>query len=143
MPAERFRVHSLARSAAALLVIVLAIAISVPAWHLEFGIGWIVLIPCALALAVGLGLLQRHEIRVEGPGRIVIVSGWLFRRHLTIGLGGSELELVPTLGLIAVVLHRSGRAWPLAEWLGSRRAADLAELLDRCAGSPIPRKVGS
>lgn len=141
MPAERFRVHGWLRSLVALTLIGSASVLALAVHDLEFGIGWIVLIPAAAIVLVGLGLFQRRSIVAEPPGRIVVISGWCFRRHLTLAVDGGELELVPTMGLIAVVLHRQGRNWPIAEWLTPRRADALAALIDRAASAPLARRI--
>ena len=97
---------------------------------LEFGIGWTAVIPAALLVLPALALLRRRRLIVIANG-LALEDGWLWRRRLDLPLTGrEELELVPTAGLRAVVLHRANREAILATWLSVAEAQRLAEWLD-------------
>jgi hypothetical protein len=117
------------RWAAGLALAAAAAALVLGAGHLEYGIGWTALVPAAVLLLPAGALLQRRRLVVAG-GRIEVHSGWLMRRCWSLPLAGAELEVVPTAGLCAVVLHAGGRETALAAWVGAGAARRLCAWLD-------------
>jgi hypothetical protein len=117
----------------------LALALIGLGFSLGWGIGWMAWIPAVALLVPGSACLQRRVLRAE-PGGIECLDGWLWRRGMVLPLTGAELEIAPTAGWQAVVLHVGGRPWPLALWVGRRQAEAIAAFCDRCAGAPLPRR---
>lgn len=111
------------------LLAAVAAALALGAGHLEYGIGWTALVPAAVLLLPAGALLQRRRLVVAG-GRIEVHTGWLMRRCWSLPLAGAELEVVPTAGLCAVVLHAGGRETALAAWVGAGAARRLCAWLD-------------
>jgi hypothetical protein len=122
-------VHGPLRWLAGALLAALAAVLALGAGRLEFGIGWTALVPAAALLVPAAALLQRRRLTISG-GRIEVHSGWLMRRCWSLPLDRAELELVPTAGLCAVVLHAGGRETALATWIGAGRAGRLCAWLD-------------
>jgi len=109
--------------------------------YLEFGLAWSLWVPAVALLVVGLGLSRRRVLR-RHPGAVEVECGWLFRRGWRLNLAGCEIQLLPTAGLCAVVIHSDGRELALATWLSPARAALLLVWLD--AASPTgawPRRT--
>ncbi len=109
------------------------------ATSIELGIAWTLAIPAAVAVIPAWALLQRRQLARHGD-TLTITDGWLWRRALSLTLAGSEIELVPTAGLTAVVLHLGARSWPVALWVRASTAAQVAAFLDAAPGGPRPRR---
>jgi hypothetical protein len=109
---------------------------------IELGIAWTLAIPAAVAVIPAWALLQRRQLTRQDE-TLTITEGWLWRRVLILPLAGSEIELVPTAGLTAVVLHHGVRAWPVALWVRASTAARIATFLDAAPGGPRPRRLSA
>jgi hypothetical protein len=110
-------------------------------FRLEFGIGWTALVPAVALLVPAAGLCRRRTLRVAGD-RLLIEDGWLLRRAWAFGLDEATLEVVPTAGFTALVLHRRGVGVPLATWVSRRRAEALAAWLSSVAPAPLAVSEG-
>ena len=104
---------------------------------IDWGVGWTTWVPALILLLPALSLLQRSVLRLNA-GTLSLESGWLWRRVMSVRLEG-ELEVVPTAGLRAVVLHQHGREVALATWVTAHTANRLLHWLD--ATTPLPRRV--
>lgn len=135
----RFVISSLPRRLLGLLIALTVCAAIVATADLELGVGAIVWVPGVIVLIPALGLLRRWVLLL-GDGEVTIETGSLFRHRRIIPLEQAALEIVPTAGLRAVVLHLGKRELVLATWLRPRRAHQLADLLDAAAGSTLPRR---
>ncbi len=145
MVAERFVIGSVWRALLGLALWLVAIGILSHAHGLEFGIGWTALVPALVLTLPATALLRRRVLRlrqVDGQYRLSIDDGWLWRRAMELPLGDSELELLPTAGLRAVVLHRRGGSVAVATWIGAGRAHRLIGWLESAVG-PMPRRTPS
>ena len=137
---HRFHVGSPLRAGLGLLLVTASAAVLWTSRTIELGIAWTAVIPAVVLLVPALGLLQRRVLTSDGE-RLTITSGWLWRRAVELPLSDAELEVLPTAGLVAVVLHRQGRAWPLATWILPATARRLAGWLDGlAAGGALPRR---
>ena len=96
---------------------------------IDWGVAWTAVIPAVVLLIPAWALLQRTTLTWK-DGSITITTGWLWRRALVITTTDTELELLPTAGLMAVVLHRGNNAHPLATFVLPRTASHLAAWLD-------------
>lgn len=114
---------------AGLVLAGVAAGLALGAGRLEYGIGWTALVPAAVLMLPAAALLQRRRL-LAADGRLEVHSGWLMRRCWSLPLAGAELEVVPTAGLCAVVLHVGGRETALATWVGAGRACRLCAWLD-------------
>lgn len=137
---DTFRVSGPARALLGLLLLAATATLLATLARLELAIGAAGAVLVLVVLVPALALLRRRVLRAR-PGAVVVEDGWLFRRGRVLQLDGAELEIVPTAGLRAVVLHRAGRGEALATWLGRGRAERLAVWLDRVAGRPLPRRA--
>lgn len=123
------------------LLLAAATAVLLVGGGLEYGVGWTAVVPAALLLLPAGQLLRRIRLRIAA-GRIEVEQGWLFRRCWALPLAGAELELMPTAGLRAVLLHSAGRATPLATWVRPATAEALAAWLDAHApDGPLARRT--
>jgi hypothetical protein len=117
-------------------------AIAAVAWsrRLDWGMAPVIWVPALVLLVVGWGLKTTRRLELTANRLHLIGQGLLARRReLAVG-PDAELEIVPTAGLRAVVLHQGEQSLPLASWLGARRAAALAEWLDSALGRQLPRR---
>ncbi len=104
---------------------------------IELGIAWTTVIPALILLSPGAALLPRRVLAWRDGG-LELTDGWLWRRCLRLPLAATELEVVPTAGLCAVVLHRGGThggtylpgSRTLATWIRPRTALSLLTWLD-------------
>ena len=136
-----FALGSPLRVAIGLLLVTASAAVLWTSRTIEFGIAWTAVIPAVVLLVPALGLLQRRVLNSDGE-RLTITSGWLWRRAMDLPLRDAEIEVLPTAGLVAVVLHRNGQAWPLATWVLPATARRLTGWLDGlAAGGPLPRRA--
>lgn len=106
---------------------------------IELGIAWTLAIPAAIAVIPAWALLQRRQLTRQGD-TLTITDGWLWRRALSLALSGSEIEIVPTAGLTAVVLHHGARAWPVALWVRASTATRIVAFLDAAPCGPRRRR---
>lgn len=97
---------------------------------IDWGVAWTAVIPALALLIPSWALLKRTVITCTAH-QLTITTGWLWRRALVITTTDAELELLPTAGLMAVVLHRGTRAHPLATFITNRTARRLATWLDQ------------
>lgn len=97
---------------------------------IDWGVAWTAVIPAVVLLIPAWALLQRTTLTWKDDS-LTITTGWLWRRALVITTTDAELELLPTAGLMAVVLHRGNNAHPLATFVLPRTASHLAAWLDR------------
>lgn len=107
---------------------------------IELGIAWTAVVPSLVLLIPAWGLLQRRILTLDGE-RLTLTDGWLWRRALVISLQQTELEMVPTAGLAAVVVHRGGGSHALATWILPRTAQRLGAWLDANLPAPLPRRA--
>ena len=122
------------------LLLASSFAVLLASGGLEYGVGWTAVVPAVLLLLPAGQLLRRIHLRIV-DGRIEVEQGWLFRRCWALPLAGAELELMPTAGLRAVLLHGAGRTTPLATWVLPATAETLAAWLDAHApGGPLARR---
>ncbi len=96
---------------------------------IELGIAWTTAIPAVLLLIPAAALLPRRVLTWHDGG-LDLSDGWLWRRCLRLPIVGTELELLPTAGLCAVILHRHGGARTIATWIHPRTAERLLMWLD-------------
>lgn len=115
------------RLAAALILGGCAAALILLGFRLGWGIGWMAWIPALALLVPASALAARRQLR-RADGRLEISDGRLSKRILVLDPTGGELELLPIAGAWAVVLHRDGREWALATWVGRATAERVAGL---------------
>ena len=137
---DQFRIGSWQRSAIGLVLVTFAGSLL---WHgrgIDWGVGWTTWVPALVLIIPGLSLLRRRVLRIAGD-RLQIEQGWLWRRVWSVRLDG-ELEVLPTAGFRAVILHQGGHEIALATWVTAGTATRLAEWLDaRRPGGGFPRRV--
>jgi hypothetical protein len=104
---------------------------------LDWGVGWTTWIPALVLLIPASALLRRSVLRRDRH-HVSIESGWLWRRVFSVRLEG-ELEVLPTAGLRAVILHQRGREVALATWISAATATRLLAWLDEA--TPLPRRA--
>lgn len=109
-------------------------------YRLDWGMPVMFWVPAIILLLPAFHLVRRIVL-VAGDGHIDVESGFLFRRAWRFALAGGELEIVPTAGLCAVVLHKREHEIPLATWLTRGRAQALCAFLDAIPGGPLPRRA--
>ena len=136
---KQFRIGSLRRSAIGLLLVATAGSLL---WHgrtIDWGVGWTIWVPAVVLLIPGVSLLRRRVLRIVDD-RLQIEQGWLWRRVWSVRLDG-ELEVLPTAGFRAVILHQGGHEIALATWVTAGTASQLAQWLDgRRPGGGFPRR---
>jgi hypothetical protein len=103
----------------------------------SWGLSWICYIPAAVLMLPAMSLVRRTRLVAEVDS-FTLEMGWLFRRGWTFRLANATLEFVPTMGLWTVVMHRNGNKIVLANWIGRKRADELAGWLAAVAGQPLP-----
>lgn len=129
------------RLALGLLLFLAAAALGVLGFRLGWGIGWMAWIP-ALFLILPAGALGGRQVVRRVPGGLELTTGRIFRRILALRMDAAEVEIVPTGGAWAVILHRHGSAQVLASWVGRATADRIAALCDRAHPEGIiPRLV--
>ena len=129
-PPPTFVVGGFGRGLLGISLLALALACLATVHDLEFGIGWTGVVPAVLLCLPALALLRRRTLHVV-PRGLRLEDGWFWRRQFDLPLSGDEeLELVPTAGLRAVVLHRQGREAVLATWLTAHQTRRLVTWLD-------------
>ena len=97
---------------------------------IDWGVAWTAVIPALVLLIPGWALLKRTVITCSAH-QLTITTGWLWRRAVVITTTDAELELLPTAGLLAVVLHRGTHTQPLATFVTNHTARRLASWLDK------------
>lgn len=112
---------------------------------IELGIAWTTVVPAVLLVIPAGALLPRRvfswHTRKPDP-TLELTDGWLWRRCLALPIANTEVEIVPTAGFCAVILHRHDGARTLATWIRPRTATRLLLWLD--AGHPkgaFPRRI--
>lgn len=129
------------RAGLGLLVLAAAITVLLISRTIDWGVAWTAVIPALVLLIPAQALLQRCTLSWT-DATLTITRGWLWRRALVIATDDTELELLPTAGLMAVVLHRHGRAQPLATFVLPSTARRLARWLDaRHPHGAFPRRA--
>jgi hypothetical protein len=128
------------RAGLGLILLTASIAVLWTSRTIELGIAWTAVVPSVVLLIPAWGLLQRRVLALDG-GRLTATDGWLWRRALVLSLDQAELEVVPTAGLAAVVVHRGGASHALATWILPRTAHRLAAWLDAHLPAPLPRRA--
>lgn len=120
-----------------------AAALAAALWsrRLDWGMAPIVWVPALAVAAVGWGLKTTRRLELSGARLRVRAQGLLGRSHELTLDDGAELELLPTAGLRAVVLHQGGRQLPLATWVTATRAARIASWLETTLGRELPRRA--
>lgn len=101
-------------------------------WGLEWGVRWAAWVPAFVLMLPAVSLVRRIRLELDGPF-LEVITGWLWRRGWRIRLADLTVELVPTAGLWAVVLHRGEHSYPVATWVRRRRAETIAAWLDAAA----------
>ncbi len=139
MPAH-FLLGGPLRAGLGLVLLAASFAVLWTSRTIELGIAWTAVVPSLVLLIPAWGLLQRRVLTLDGE-RLTLTDGWLWRRALELSLERTELEVVPTAGLAAVVVHRGGGSHALATWIRPRTAARLAAWLDAHLPAPLPRRA--
>lgn len=130
---DSFRIGSLPRAGLGLLLVASSAALLVVSRDVDWGVGWMVWIPALVLLFPAASLMRQISLRfAERPtGTVLLIEhGILWRRGYEIPTAGAEVEVVPMAGFQGVIWHVGGRAWPLALWIGRRRALQLVAWLD-------------
>jgi hypothetical protein len=128
------------RAACGLVLLAASLAVLWTSRTIELGIAWTAVVPSLVLLIPAWGLLQRRILTLDGE-RLTLTDGWLWRRALVLSLEQTELEVLPTAGLAAVVVHRGGGSQALATWIRPRTAERLAAWLDAHLPAPLPRRA--
>ncbi|TVR46195.1 MAG: hypothetical protein EA402_02965 [Planctomycetota bacterium] len=101
-------------------------------YSIDWGVGWMVWVPSAIAI-IPASHLMRRRILHRRDGYFDLEQGWLMRRARSFPADDLSIELLPTAGLWAVVVHRQGAAWPIATWVTRQRANRVCAVLDGSA----------
>ncbi len=125
-----FTLGSPLRAAIGLMLLGAAAGVLMVSRTIDWGVAWTAVIPALALLVPGWALLQRRSLTWTGDQTLTVTHGWFWRRALVLNTAAAELELLPTAGLMAVVLHRAGRAHPLATFVLPATAQRLATWLD-------------
>lgn len=97
-------------------------------YSIDWGVGWMVWVPAAIAIIPASALMRRRVV-VRRDGYFDLEHGWLMRRARSFPADDLRIELLPTAGLWAVIVHRHGAAWPIATWVTRRRAQRIIDFL--------------
>ena len=127
--ADSFAIGSPLRCAIGLSLLSASAVVLLVSHTIDWGVAWTAVIPALALLIPGWALLKRTVITCTAH-QLTITTGWLWRRALVITTTDAELELLPTAGLMAVVLHRGANAHPLATFVTNRTARRLATWLN-------------
>jgi hypothetical protein len=112
-----------------------AVSVLVLARSIDWGVAWTLVVPALCAFFPALGLMQHRRLTWDGH-HLRIHEGRLWRREWQLRLQGEvAVELLPTAGLYAVIIHLGEHDYPVAVWLGRRQAEALATWLDQSAPS--------
>lgn len=141
MSARTRRVGGPLRRCLGWILVVAAIAAAGWSLRLDWGLAPVVWVPALVLAVVGWGLHTTRRLELDGERLTVHREGLLAGREDLVLDHAVELELLPTAGLRAVVLHRDGRALPLATWIGARRAEALIAWLEAGLGRALPRRA--
>ena len=137
---DSFTIGSPLRAALGLVLLAGATAVLLVSRSIDWGVAWTAVIPAVVLMIPAWALLQRQTLSWNDD-KITITKGWLWRRAITFKTTQAELELLPTAGLMAVVLHRGTSTHPLATFVLPRTAQQLATWLDRHhPGGAFPRR---
>lgn len=114
----------------------IALVLGMPAliWftrNVEWGVGIMVWLPAGIAWLLAWALVWRHAITHCGDH--LVIAG------TRVELAASSLEIAPTAGLAAVIIHTPAGEQAVATWLLPRRASALATWIDSHAAEPLPR----
>ena len=101
-------------------------------YSIDWGVGWMVWVPAALAI-IPASALMRRRILWRRDGYFDLETGWIMRRARSFPGDDLRIELLPMAGLWAVVVHRGSSAWPIATWVSRGRAERVIALLDSTA----------
>jgi hypothetical protein len=129
MSAAHFTIGSPLRAMLGVLLLCAASSVLLVSHTIDWGVAWTAVIPALALLIPAWALLQRKTLTCAN-GKLLITSGWLWRRAIEFKTTDAELELLPTAGLMAVVLHRGTSAQPLATFVLPSTAQRLATWLD-------------
>ncbi|TVR11269.1 MAG: hypothetical protein EA401_11260 [Planctomycetota bacterium] len=130
---------------AGLLLGATAILAVLASYTVDWGVGWMVWVPAAISLIPATALMRRRVLWWR-DGVFDLESGWLMRRARSFPADHLSIELVPTAGLWAVVVHRGTASWPIATWVTRRRAQRVIDTLHQaapdgqwpCRETPLP-----
>ncbi|MDA3961098.1 MAG: hypothetical protein PF961_09930 [Planctomycetota bacterium] len=137
----RFRIGGFGRRVLGWLVIMGACAAVAFSRHLDWGMSPIVWVPALCLLPIGFGLKATRVLALHEGARLVIRSEGLFKRSREVPISpAAEIEVVPTAGLRAVVLHQDGHEVPIATWVTAKRAEALVAWLERHLERELPRR---
>ena len=90
-------------------------------YSIDWGVGWMVWVPAAIML-IPASTLMRRRVIYRREGYFDIEQGWLARSARSFYGDNIAIELLPTAGFYAVVVHREGSQWPIATWVTKKRA---------------------
>lgn len=127
---DSFTIGSPLRAALGMVLLGGAISVLMVSRTIDWGVAWTAVIPAVALIVPAWALMQRQTLSWT-DGKITVTSGWLWRRAMEFKTTQAELELLPTAGLMAVVLHRGASAHPLATFILPRTAQKLATWLDQ------------
>jgi hypothetical protein len=136
-PLDRFTIGGPLRAALGLVLLAGSIAVLWRSRSIDWGVAWTAIVPALVLMIPAWALLQRRVLRWD-QGALRIIDGWLWRRELSLRIVADQawIDVVTTAGLRAVVLHVGNHQHPLATWITRRRADQLCEWLQACAGLP-------
>ena len=101
-------------------------------YSIDWGVGWMIWVPAAIMI-IPASTLMRRRVIYRREGYFDIEQGWLARKARSFYADQIAIELLPTAGFYAVVVHREGAQWPIATWVTKRRAERIAAFLDHSA----------
>lgn len=119
------------------VLIGVALTLVLVAGQLDWALGIFAWITALLVLIPAGGLIQRRHLEDLGDARLLLRIG---RRGTMIDLDGVALEILPTAGTCALLLHVQQTEIPVGTWLTRRRAETIASWIDEAARSPLTRR---
>jgi hypothetical protein len=129
---QRFAVSHLVGNIIGFSLAVFIILLFMMSYSIDWGVGWMVWVPAAIMMIPASALMRRRVI-LRRKSYFDIEQGWLARKARSFPGDKLSIELLPTAGFFAVVIHREEAQWPIATWVTKTRAQRIAAFLDHSA----------
>lgn len=137
--AVSFQVSTPGRILLGLSMIVLGIFLMVISLRFEWGVWVTTFVPGLVLQVPGVGLLRRCSLSYT-DGTLSRRAGLFRQTEERIPLADAAIEVLPTAGARAVLIHVDGHEVPLATWISAGRARQLMTWLGEVHGQALPER---